>query len=146
MANKELAYISFDPGKATGWAKWDVVGDFIDMGTAWDHDQLCEMLEDLLLKPLGFIYESFSLDPDTPQGGSDMPASVAIGIIKAHGHFNRCEMIKQPSSIKETAEKWGVSTKGMSHDKTHVLDAYNHGIYYFVSQGIKEIDLRGVKL
>jgi hypothetical protein len=146
MANQELAYISFDPGLATGWAMWDEGGDFIDMSTVWDYDELCRFFENLPTIPSTIIYEVFTLDPNVPQGGSDMPAAIATGIIYAHAHINRCEIVKQPSSIKTVAEKWGVSTKGISHRNTHVLDAYNHGVYYFIQNGMKQIDLRGLKL
>lgn len=135
-------YLAVDPGLHSGWAVWDIKGDIITMGTTHNYDELHEVLANLPSSIKVVVLEDFVLFKHKAgqQVGSRMPAPKAIGQIETFARLWGAQIVKQQSSIKSVAEKWtGRSTKGMSHDKTHVWDAYNHGEYYLISNRIKPL-------
>lgn len=137
-------YIAFDPGKATGWCTWDEDGLWLDMGTAWSHAELDDLLINFPMTIRVVIAEEFILfaKKAKAQIGSTMPASVAIGKIETYAKLWGAHFIKQPSNIKPIAEKLtGHSTKGKAHEKTHVIDAYNHGSFWLIKNGIQKVKL-----
>lgn len=137
-------YLAADPGKATGWATWDKQGVWLDMGTVWSHAELDLFLSGLPTTIKVVIVEDFKLFKNKAQAqvGSRMPASVAIGKLETYAHLWGARFIKQPSGVKPIAEKLtGHHTKGMAHNKTHVLDAFNHGEYWLIQNNIKQVIL-----
>jgi hypothetical protein len=137
-------YLALDPGKATGWATWDQDGIWLDMGTVWSHQELDELLSGFPTSIKVVIYEDFILFPNKAKAqiGSRMPASVAIGKIETYAHLWGATMYQQPSGIKSIAERLtGKFTKGMAHNRTHVIDAYNHGEYWLIQNKIKQVKL-----
>lgn len=144
MAAGERAphYLALDPGLHTGWAIWDEDGLFINMGTTHTYDELHDLLAGFPIGIKVVIVEDFKLfkHKARQQAGSRMPAPRAIGQIETFARLWGATIVKQPSIIKDSAERLtGVSTKGLPHDQTHVLDAYNHGEYYLIGQGIKKL-------
>lgn len=147
----EPHYVAFDPGLHTGWAIWDVEGNFLDMGTTHTYEDLHEKLASLPASIKIVIIEDFTLwsRKAKQQAGSKMPAPKAIGQIETFARIWGAQIVKQDSAIKPIAEKWtGQFTKNPRTGKpipkiqTHVLDAFNHGEYYLIINKIKEIDLR----
>lgn len=137
-------YLACDPGKSTGWSTWDEKGMWLDMGTAWSHDELHDVLANFPTTIRVVIVEEFKLfgNKAKQQIGSRMPASLSIGRIETFAKLWGATLIKQPSGVKPIAEKLtGQSTKGLSHSKTHVLDAYNHGEYWLIKNKIKTVKL-----
>lgn len=137
-------YLACDPGKATGWATWDSEGIWLDMGTAWSHDELHDLLANFPTSIKVVIVEDFKLfrNKALKQTGSRMPASLSIGQIETFAKLWGAVLIKQPSGIKPIAEKLtGQKTGGLTHSKTHVIDAYNHGEYYLIQNKIKTVKL-----
>jgi hypothetical protein len=135
-------YLALDPGLHTGWATWDESGLFITMGTVHTYDALHDLLADFPMTIKVVIVEDFKLfkHKARQQAGSRMPAPRAIGQIETFVRLWGASIVKQPSHIKSTAERLtGVSTKNLPHDQTHVLDAFNHGEYYLIGQGIKKL-------
>lgn len=123
---------------------WDQQGVFIDMGTVWSHAELDNFLASLTVTIKVVIVEEYILfkNKAQAQAGSRMPASVAIGKAETFAKLWGAAFIKQPSAVKAIAERLtGQSTKGMSHSKTHVLDAFNHGEYWLIKNKIKEVKL-----
>ena len=76
-----------------------------------------------------------------------MPAPKAIGIVETYADIWDAKVIKQPSHIKTSAENLtGVRTidehgKKLPKEQTHVIDAYNHGEYYLIGQGIRHVGI-----
>ena len=140
---KEPYFLALDPGLHTGWATWDESGTPITMGTVHNYDALHELLESFPSTIRVVILEDFILfkHKAREQSGSKMPAPKAIGQIETFARLWRAQIVKQPSSIKAIAERsvGGMSTKGMAKIRTHMWDAYNHGNYYLIKQGIKKI-------
>lgn len=139
--------MAFDPGLHTGIAIWDDKGKFIKWHTTHSNEELHAYLAEDVEGIKVVIYEDYRLfrHKAQEQVGSKIPAAQAIGIIETFARIWKAKIIKQPSSIKSTAEKWtGLVTAGMSHDKTHPIDAFNHGEYYMIKLGLKEIKIRGI--
>lgn len=133
-----MTYLALDPGTSTGWARFNVQGVMTDFGTCKSLDELIDLL-DAMDPPMVVIYEDFTLfqGKAIQQSGSNMPASKAIGIIEsAARRWDGVQVIKQRSNIKPIAERLsGVKPKG-SHDKSHHVDAFNHGYYYLTKIGV----------
>lgn len=139
---REPHYLALDPGLHTGWATWDKAGLFIDMGTTHSYDELHDKLAAFPFTIQVVIVEDFKLFQHRAkqQSGSRMPAPRAIGQIETFARLWGAAVVKQPASIKSNAERLtDISTKGLSHEQTHVLDAFNHGEYYLIGQGIKKL-------
>lgn len=141
-------YLAIDPGLHTGWATWDKAGIFIDMGTTHTYDALHDLLASFPVGIKVVIVEDFFLfkHKARQQAGSRMPAPKAIGQVETFARLWGAHIVKQKSDIKPTAEKLtGVSTEGLPHEETHVLDAYNHGEYYLINQGIKKLSVEELR-
>jgi len=144
MESRHPYYLACDPGKATGWATWDDKGNPLDMGTVWNYDELHDLLAAFPITIKVVIVEDFKLfgKRAKSQIGSRMPASLSIGRIETFAKLWGASLVKQPSGVKEIAEKLtGHSTKGMDHSKTHVIDAYNIGEYWLIKNKIKQVKL-----
>jgi hypothetical protein len=134
--------MSFDPGTTTGWAQLNEKGE-VQMFGQFSPKELDEWA--IQVKPGDFqilVYEQYIIYPTKKYvqinvGRTRSPADEAIGVILLGGRRAGAKVEKQPANIKETAEKWsGISTVGIPHNKTHQLDAINHGIYYLVRSGL----------
>lgn len=136
-------YLSFDPGKVTGWARFNNQGKVLEMGQV-SLEELVECVELLLDQhnvddPIeAVIYEDFVVFKHKAQkmAGSRMEASQAIGLIKGLAQRAGCKIVKQNSSIKPIAERWTQVKPPSDHAQSHQIDAYNHGKYYLINEGI----------
>lgn len=141
-------YLSFDPGKLTGWAKFDDNGEGLEYGQL-TIDGLIEYVsvwtEQHKTVPIRvIIVEDFVLfrHKAQQQTGSRMEASQAIGILRKFASDVGAKLVMQDPSIKKVAQKWTqLSPKGLSHDKTHWIDAFNHGAFYLINEGIRQTEL-----
>lgn len=141
-------YLAYDPGKTTGFTRFNNEGEpetygQLSLEELMDHVDL--MLHRHDSDPLkAVIYEQFAVYRHKAQKltGSKMEVAQAIGIIKKLAKDTGATLVVQDASIKSVAEKWTqVSAKGLSHDKTHWIDAFNHGAYYLINQGIRKTQL-----
>lgn len=143
-------YLSYDPGKTTGWARFNDDGSAVEYGQVSlddliDHLDAMEKLHET--DPVRtIIVEDFTLFSRMAkqQAGSKMEASQAIGMLKAFAA--RCGpttlFVLQDPKIKAVAEKLTqLSPKGMAHSRTHWIDAFNHGAYYLINAGIRQTQL-----
>lgn len=133
-------YLAFDPGQTTGWCKFDNNGEAVE----WGQDNFTELMDhcnewakeewDVI------IYEDFKLfkHKARQQSGSRMPASQAIGIIKTLIHNTKAIAIVQDSSIKPIAEKWTNMKAPGDHSQSHWVDAFNHGAFWLINEGIRK--------
>ena len=141
-------YLSYDPGRTTGWARFSDTGDALGYGQV-SMDELLAHVESMIelhnddpIKVV--IVEDFVLfgHKAKQQTGSRMEASQAIGILRTLADRTGAKFFLQPSNIKSLAEKWTqLSAKGKVHSKTHWIDAFNHGAYYLIKQGIRKTEL-----
>lgn len=137
-------YLAFDPGKTTGWAMFDGNGQIIQYGQA-SLDELIDLTEEWArVWPLtAIIYESFVLfrHKARQQTGSKMEASQAIGIIKTLARKTDATLVEQDPTIKSLAQKWTQLKPIGDHAQSHWVDAFNHGAYWLIRQGIRKTAL-----
>lgn len=133
-------YLSFDPGKTTGWALFDDVGQVMSTGQDTIEQLIahCEEWRKYALKAI--IYEDFVIfkHKAAKMAGSRMEASQAIGIIKGLAQYNNVELVRQGSDIKPIAQKWTQIKPPSDHSKSHWVDAFNHGAYYLIQHKIRK--------
>lgn len=136
-------YLAFDPGLTTGWAKFDNDGVIQASGQV-SHDGLMHLVDGFEVEhntdPVKVvIYEVYRIfrHKAMAQVGSEVPAAQAIGIIKTLIRATGAQEVKQPSHILSIAEKWtGLSPVG-DHKNSHWVDAFNHGAYWLIKEGIR---------
>lgn len=141
--------LAFDPGDITGIAVFTSTGELKGMYQvplegekgliAWLHDYagLVSMC----------IVEEFVLytKKARQQGGSRMKASQAIGAIKTFAHGKGADVVEQRSDIKPMALGWSQIKMPTVHSQTHQFDAYLHGYYWLVKNGIIKTKLQQQK-
>lgn len=136
-------YLSFDPGKTTGWAMFDGQGAIIKYGQA-SLEELIDLTAEWEKMPItAIIYESFVLfkHKARQQTGSKMEASQAIGIIKTLARKTDAQLVEQDPTIKSIAQKWTQLKPIGDHAQSHWVDAFNHGAYWLIRQSIRKTAL-----
>jgi hypothetical protein len=152
---REPYYLALDPGLHTGWATWDKDGVIITMGATHSYEALHDLLASFPMSIKVVILEDFVLFKHKAgqQSGSRMPAPKAIGQIETFARLWGANIKKQASNIKPMAEKMtGKKTKDyrtgkllMPKEQTHMWDAYNHGEYYLINNGIKKLSIEDLR-
>lgn len=137
-----MTYVSFDPGHTTGYAVFNIEGQPIDWGDLVGLEELHGFLANLD-RPNAVIYEGYRVRGD-PRGlkanvGSTQETVQAIGVIKAKCFEWEIEPVEQAAQIKSIAEIWSKHKPKGAHKNSHKVDAYNHGIYFLVSNKIISI-------
>ena len=140
-------YLAYDPGKTTGWAAFRDNGEVFAYGQVSLEeliDHLNEVQEWSKTDPIKvIIYEDFIVYKSKAQKltGSRMEASQAIGMIKKLASDTGAKLVQQPANIKSIAQKWTQLRPRGSHDKSHWIDAFNHGAFYLINKGIRQTEL-----
>lgn len=133
---------AFDPGDTTGWARLNYEdGELRESGSV-PFKEMCTFLWnrqwDLENVPV-VVCEDWRLfgNKAVKMVGSDFKAIQVIGMIRywINPYPEGIEFVLQPPSIKPIAERFsGIKPTG-THDKSHHIDAMNHGVYYLKSIG-----------
>jgi hypothetical protein len=128
--------ISVDPGETTGIAYWKDDGEFIEREML-DFDNLLERLE-ALEGVTTVVCEDYRLrqGKQMAQTGSRFLAVQIIGALKAYAKRHKAKMVLQDATILTVAELHSGEKRPSNHAKSHDIDAYNHGYYYFETQGL----------
>lgn len=133
--------LAIDPGDMTGVAWWKDNGDFLGQ-TQITLEELPEFWERLQEEEEEYvktvIVEDFILFAQRArqQTGSRMKASQGIGMAKALAGVYGAEVVMQKADIKQVALKWTQIKLPSDHSKTHEWDAFLHGEYYLISNGV----------
>lgn len=126
--------MSFDPGKSTGWAEWDVRGRLVDHGILLI-DDFFEFLRYVERGP--FVYESFTLDHRArKQVGSQVEASQAIGAIRLRAKQIGAAVWPQRTESRDMGYLHAGLKRAGQHKDSHDLDAVAHGVWFWESQGV----------
>lgn len=135
-----ISYLSFDPGKTTGWCTWDENGDVLSSGQAGLEELIVLCREWEKEKLVAIICEEFRLfkQKAVGQAGSTMETSQAIGIIKTLKSATGCELVMQKPNIKTVAQKWTQLKPVGDHSQSHWVDAFNHGAFYLINKGLRK--------
>lgn len=75
------------------------------------------------------------------QSGSTMPASQAIGMIKAYCTVRGIRMVEQSPQDLAVAQKMSQFPMPKDHSKSHWVSAYNHAFFWMVKQGYRQIEM-----
>lgn len=155
-----MTLLSIDPGKNIGWALFSLAnGEEVGRGVM-DFDLFSHSLNyrprvspnrlvftprkavtarsEYLVKEI--VYESWYLDPGTPQGGSVGNASEVIGVLKYLALQAGIPIHAQRSAILPVAMKHAGYEKPMTRNgrEKHLPDedsAYLHGMYRLIGTG-----------
>lgn len=133
-----VKYLAIDPGKTSGYARFDENGNDDGEGTVTDKIGVYELLE--LFRPEVVICEQYRLFPwkSNQQAMSLFDTVRIIGAIEYWCYSNGASLFMQEPSIKSTAYLWANRTVSKTHSKTHAADAYCHGLYWLIRRDIRK--------
>ena len=128
--------ISADPGDTTGIAYWKDNGEFIEKEMV-DFEQLVDRLE-ALENVTAVVCEDYRLrqGKQMVQTGSRFVAVQIIGALKAYARRVGAKFILQPANVLTIAALHSGMKRPTNHSRSHDIDAYNHGYYYFETKGL----------
>lgn len=128
--------ISVDPGDTTGIAYWSDSGELLRKEML-DFDQLIDKLEELQ-NVTAIVCEDYRLrqGKQMAQTGSRFVAVQLIGALKAYARRVGAKFVLQPANVLTIAALHSGVKRPSNHAKSHDIDAYNHGYYYFETKGI----------
>lgn len=129
---RTLTVLGIDPGLTTGWSL-NRNNEELAKGDVHFKD-VCEFILSFPRQDKldALVIEDFALlgSKAIAQTGSKFETCQVIGMFKLWAYGAGTPVIMQPPNIKPLAEKFsGRSPKG-AHKLSHVVDAYNHAIYY----------------
>lgn len=75
------------------------------------------------------------------QSGSTMPASQAIGMVKAYCAVRKILLVEQSPQILDSATKMSQFPMPADHSKSHWVSAYNHAFFWMVKQGYRNVEM-----
>jgi len=128
--------LSVDPGETTGIAYWSDTGDFVEKETL-TQEQLFDKLE-ILENVTAIVCEDYRLrqGKQMVQTGSRFVAVQIIGALKAYAQRVKARFVLQPANVLTVAALHSGIKRPSNHAKSHDIDAYNHGYYYFETKGL----------
>lgn len=128
--------ISVDPGETTGIAYWEDNGTFISR-EALTQDEILDKVETLSDVTV-IVVEDYRLrqGKQMVQTGSRFVAVQIIGALKAYARRVGAKFVLQPANVLTIAALHSGVKRPSNHSKSHDIDAYNHGYYYFETKGL----------
>jgi len=128
--------ISVDPGETTGIAYWSDQGEFVER-EALDQEALFDKLEQLDNVTI-VVCEDYRLrqGKQMVQTGSRFVAVQIIGALKAYAQRVGAKFVLQPAQVLTVAALHSGVKRPSNHAKSHDIDAYNHGYYFFETKGL----------
>jgi hypothetical protein len=128
--------ISVDPGETTGIAYWSDQGEFVER-EALDQEALFDKLEQLDNVTI-VVCEDYRLrqGKQMVQTGSRFVAVQIIGALKAYARRVGAKFVLQPAQVLTVAALHSGVKRPSNHAKSHDIDAYNHGYYFFETKGL----------
>jgi hypothetical protein len=128
--------ISVDPGETTGIAYWEDDGTFISR-EALTQDEILDKVETLSDVTV-IVVEDYRLrqGKQMVQTGSRFVAVQIIGALKAYARRVGAKFVLQPANVLTVAALHSGVKRPSNHSKSHDIDAYNHGYYYFETKGL----------
>lgn len=124
-----------DPGDTTGYAMFDREGGLIEKGQA-DLDKFFEVL--ITHSFTKFVVEDYRLrkGKQAQQTGSRFQAVQVIGALKYAAYLDEVDFELVDVQAKTLGSMYSGVKPPSDHKKSHEIDAYNIGIYWFVKNGV----------
>ena len=128
--------ISVDPGETSGISYWSDKGEFVEkeMLTQEELFDKIEKLENVTV----IVCEDYRLrqGKQMVQTGSRFVAVQIIGALKAYAQSVGANFVLQPANVLTVASLHSGIKRPSNHSRSHDVDAYNHGYYYFETKGL----------
>lgn len=144
LADPPQTLLAIDPGRMNG------IAIFHGRDVHWIGQVHIDDLPDYLFKfaeehkgkEVQVVYENFKLMKGRAlqQSGSTMEASQVIGQVKMIASRHAWPIADQPPNVKPIAQKWSGVKPPSDHKMSHQVDAYNHGVYWLVKNGMRRIE------
>lgn len=127
-----MTIFSFDPGKVTGAAWGDDLGNLSDY-CQFTISELYDFLN-VIRSPKVFIIEDFNIRPNKAASfaWSDMEVIQVIGALKYAAYSNSTVVVMQKPTVKTSGYRWAGIVPPKKHSESHATDAYAHLVYYWV--------------
>lgn len=148
---KPPRYLAFDPGSTIGYAYFD--SDGISTATGqYSYPELLEKLHLLsqapkeVLNDMVIIVENFELLPHKAmlvaqnKVARKLEVSKAIGALEIFAKLNNSVFVLQPPEKNTLAKIWTGLDANVNHSKSNWKSAYNHGIWYLVSNKLVPVE------
>lgn len=102
-----------------------------------DFDQLLDKLEELQ-NITTIVCEDYRLrqGKQMAQTGSRFVAVQIIGALKSYAKRVKAKFVLQDAQVLAIAALHSGVKRPSNHSKSHDVDAYNHGYYYFETKGL----------
>lgn len=129
--------LSVDPGDTTGIAYWEDDGTFIEQ-EALPFEELLDKLKSFTGNITAIVCEDYRLrgGRQIAQTGSRFVAVQVIGALKLLAKEKKAKFVLQPANVLTVAALHSGVKRPTNHSKSHDVDAYNHGYYYFETLGL----------
>lgn len=129
--------LSVDPGDTTGIAYWEDDGTFLEQ-EALPFEELLDKLKSFTGNITAIVCEDYRLrgGRQIAQTGSRFVAVQVIGALKLLAKEKKAKFVLQPANVLTVAALHSGVKRPTNHSKSHDVDAYNHGYYYFETLGL----------
>jgi hypothetical protein len=129
--------ISVDPGETTGIAFWEDDGTFISR-TVHTLDDILDFTASGNENITTIVCEDYRLrqGKQMVQTGSRFVAVQIIGALKSMAKRVGAKFVLQPAQVLTVASLHSGVKRPSNHAKSHDIDAYNHGYYFFETKGL----------
>ena len=129
--------ISVDPGETSGIAFWEDDGTLISR-TTYDLDDILKFTATTNQPIKTIVCEDYRLrqGKQMVQTGSRFIAVQIIGALKSMAQRIGAKFVLQPANVLTVAALHSGVKRPSNHAKSHDIDAYNHGYYYFETKGL----------
>lgn len=134
----EVAYLAFDPGETTGWAKFDASGNCVGYGQVTQQD-LAKFLDQHVVGLQAVICEEYrNYGHKQQKKWSRNQTSKNEGAIEMVCNMRSIPFHLQPANIKTIGYKWaGLGAAPTNHAASHQFDALVHGVYWLTTHKIR---------
>ena len=132
-----MIVLSVDPGETNGWVVQDE-NKLIDKGQAKGLAEMMNVMDEWEDDIEQLVVEDYVILGQKAQShaGSRVPTIQVIGYLKAWAIQHKIPFKMYPARMKPIQQKrTQVFPKG-AHSKNHWVDAYNHGRYFLIEQGL----------
>lgn len=135
---KICKYLAIDPGKRTGYARFDAQGTPIECRAIQGVDNFLDWLEEQETEVV--VIERYRSRPGAINAWSDGPTQQLIGAIKRIARKSEWQIVEQdPSPALAIGLRYiGMATAYKGKHVPDEISALAHGEYYLVSKGIKK--------